>query len=287
MAQHALEGELKAAQERITLPTEEETTQITLREKLEETVRTSRRGALKKAEEALATWKTTHTDPKWERLWNSRKEDAKHRKILADLQAQVEAPPYDPVTPTIRILQEWKYVATDLTLTPKGILATEVNEANPILMVELYTSKLLHTASVETIVTTLATFLEPDRNECDVAIPSCVDPKVIDLLDSTAKTHQTVEEMYGVQSDSSWSLSIQWMYIANEWLKGVSAASLLKELEMFEGNFIKGILTLNQLVREWVSLATYDGNIEMLALFVGIEAKLLRDIVVPESLYVK
>ena len=70
-------------------------------------------------------------------------------------------------------------------------------------------------------------------------------------------------------------------------MKGVSASALLKETGMFEGNFIKGILTLNQLVREWISLATYDANIEMLALFVGIEAKLLRDIVVPESLYVK
>jgi superfamily II RNA helicase len=286
-AQRALEGELKAAQERIILPSEEETHQIKLREKLEEMVRTSRRGALKKAEEALATWKMTHTDSKWDRLWISRKEDAKNRTSLADLQAQVEAPMYDPITPTVQILQEWKYVTADVTLTPKGILATEVNEANPILMVELYTSKLLHTASVETIVTTLATFLEPDRNEFDCAIPSCVDSKVIDLLDSTANTHMKVEEAHGIRSESSWSLSAKWMYIANEWLKGVSAAVLLKELEMFEGNFIKGILTLNQLVREWISLATYDGNIEMLALFVGIEAKLLRDIVVPESLYVK
>jgi superfamily II RNA helicase len=107
-------------------------------------------------------------------------------------------------------------------------------------------------------------------------------------LDRTANTHQTIEETHKVFSgDISWSLSEQWIYLADRWMKGVSASALLKETGMFEGNFIKGILTLNQLMREWISLATYDTIVEMLAKCVGIEGVLLRDIVVPESLYVK
>ena len=287
-AQKALEGELKEAEERIILPSKEDVTEIKRREALEDLVKMSRRGALKKAETALSEWKDTHTDSKWDRLWASRTEDAKNRKMLEDLRAHVASPPVDPITPILNILKEWKYVTEENTLTPKGILATEVNEANPMLMVELYTSKLLDKAPIETIVATLASFIEPDRTEFETSIPSHIDPAVLDFLDRTANTHQTIEETHKVFSgDISWSLSEQWIYLADRWMKGVSASALLKETGMFEGNFIKGILTLNQLMREWISLATYDTNVEMLAKCVGIEGVLLRDIVVPESLYVK
>ena len=287
-ARAALEGELKTAESRVDLPTEAEQFAMQKRKELEHLVRTTRRGALKKAETELTEWKIAHADPKWGALWLKREEHARAFRFIEDLRARVASPPSDPITPLLKVLQEWEFVTPENTLTPKGILATEVNEANPILMVELYMSKMLEAAPVATIITVLACFLEPDRNEFEGSIPSSVKSEILDFIDSIAQTSQKIEECYGVTSPvEMWSLSSQWMYIADQWLAGTPAAVLLKEVGMFEGNFMKGILKLNHLVQEWVSLATYDSNVEMLKRFVGVEALLLRDIAVPESLYVK
>ena len=107
-------------------------------------------------------------------------------------------------------------------------------------------------------------------------------------MEAVSQKSIEIEKKCGIESpEAMWGLSTQWVILSHRWLEGDSAATLLKETGMFEGNFMKGLLKLNHLVQEWVSLATFDGNVEMLKRFVGVEAKLLRDSIVPESLYVK
>jgi superfamily II RNA helicase len=203
------------------------------------------------------------------------------------LRRTVTAPPFDPILPLIKTLQAWDYVKEDLTLTAKGILATEINEGNPIYMVELYTSKMLESSPVETILATLACFIAEPLDVIPAGT-SPVDSKVLDFMETISQKSIAIEKKCGIESpESDWVLSTNWVVLSHRWLAGDSAAVLLAETGLFEGNFMKGILKLNHLVQEWISLATYDGNVEMLKRFVGVEAKLLRDIVVPESLYVK
>jgi superfamily II RNA helicase len=107
-------------------------------------------------------------------------------------------------------------------------------------------------------------------------------------METISQKSIAIEKKCGIASpEDQWALSTNWVVLSHRWIQGESAAILLAETGLFEGNFMKGILKLNHLVQEWISLATYDGNVEMLKRFVGVEAMLLRDIVVPESLYVK
>jgi len=257
------------------------------REMLETTVRTTRRAAQKAAQTALAAWTAAHADPTWAMHWAGWTALKRDRYRRDGLRRTVAAPPFDPIQPLLKTLQAWEYVTPELTLTAKGILATEINEGNPIFMVELYSSRMLEAAPAETIISALASFVM-ESAEIELTGPCPVDSKILDFMEEVSQKSIAIEEKCGIESPADmWGLSTTWIRLSHRWLAGESAAALLAETGMFEGNFMKGILKLNSLVQEWISLATYDGNVEMLARFAGVEAKLLRDIAVPESLYVK
>jgi len=257
------------------------------REQLEATVKNSRRGPLKLAQAALAAWMAAHTGTTWDMQWTGWSTIQRSMYRRDGLRRTLAAPPFDPILPLIKTLQAWDYVKEDLTLTAKGILATEINEGNPIYMVELYTSKMLESSPMETILATLACFIaEPMDTIPAGTFP--VDSKVLEFMETISQKSIAIEKKCGIESpESEWILSTHWVVLSHRWVAGESAAVLLAETGLFEGNFMKGILKLNHLVQEWISLSTYDGNVEMLKRFVGVETKLLRDIVVPESLYVK
>ena len=284
-AARILQTELDALEKDI--PSDDIIKALEEREQLEANVRNTRRAAQKSAQTALAAWSAANSGTTWDMRWtgwSTLKRDIYRRD---GLRRTVAAPPFDPIQPLVNVLQAWDYVKEDLTLTPKGILATEVNEGNPIYMVELYTSRMLEAAPVETIIATLACFV---TESIDVvpAGPFPVDSKVLDFMETVSQKSIAIEKKCGIASpEDQWALSTNWVVLSHRWVKGESAAILLAETGLFEGNFMKGILKLNHLVQEWISLATYDGNVEMLKQFVGVEAMLLRDIVVPESLYVK
>jgi hypothetical protein len=50
---------------------------------------------------------------------------------------------------------------------------------------------------------------------------------------------------------------------------------------------MRGILKLAALVNEWISVATFTADVDMLDKLKDAPAKLLRDIAVPESLYLR
>jgi superfamily II RNA helicase len=269
------------------LPSEDVISALEEREMLETTVRTTRRAAQKAAQTALAAWTAAHAEPTWAMRWAGWAALKRDRYRRDGLRRTVAAPPFDPIQPLLKTLQAWDYVTPELTLTAKGILATEINEGNPIFMVELYSSRMLEAAPVETIISAIASFVM-ESAEIELSGPCPVDYKILDFMDEVSQKSIAIEEKCGIESPADmWGLSTTWIRLSHRWLAGESASALLAETGMFEGNFMKGILKLNSLVQEWISLATYDGNVDMLARFAGVEAKLLRDIAVPESLYVK
>jgi len=54
-----------------------------------------------------------------------------------------------------------------------------------------------------------------------------------------------------------------------------------------EGNLMKGLLKVANLVREWKAMATVRGDVDMLKTMDGVEGRLLHGIAVPESLYLR
>jgi superfamily II RNA helicase len=77
------------------------------------------------------------------------------------------------------------------------------------------------------------------------------------------------------------------------WVQGsaagstATAATICQDYGIYEGNLMRSILKVANMVDEWVNLATYTQNIEMLRMLEGLRDKLVRDVAKPDSLYLK
>ena len=99
------------------------------------------------------------------------------------------------------------------------------------------------------------------------------------------------DELWTAERASSgadyWAVGAQWVEVAARWLAEEPAAHICADFGLYEGNLIRGILKLSNLVEEFVSLATFKGDVKVLAALDGVGARLVRDVAVPDSLYLR
>ena len=180
-------------------------------------------------------------------------------------------------------------VQEDLTI--KGLLATEINEGNPILMTELFMSKKAHDLSGPELATLLSFFLEDlDKKESYVLDTLGIPPKVKEvalfLNDESYRLGELEGKCGSMKSESAWFLSLQWSELVYRWItEETHIAVLCSEYNTFEGNVVRGILKLVNLLDEWLSMATYCNEASQIEKITALKPLLMRDIVMPNSLY--
>ena len=91
----------------------------------------------------------------------------------------------------------------------------------------------------------------------------------------------TFREMF----KSEWKITDYWVDVVNDWLEGNDFVCEKYGIE--HGNFVRAMLKLANIVREWVAIATLKQDIEMVQKLVGMEQKIIRGFVVPDSLYLR
>lgn len=175
----------------------------------------------------------------------------------------------------------------DLTL--KGILATEVNEGHQILMTELYTRELFHNMSGDDIATTLACFLEeketedsPSFGELNISIDVY---NTLLSIKKMAQEYQEVEDKIGCQVYDYWKISTQLIEPLRRWIDGENASVICQEHGLFEGNFIRSVMKMSNMLDEVLAMATYCQHTEQINKIMDVRQKMIRDIVISDSLY--
>lgn len=120
----------------------------------------------------------------------------------------------------------------------------------------------------------------------DLQIPKTVKDVLCDMDEWAAEYQSQEDKTLGPQRNELWTLKTTWIEPIYRWVnEEVSAAVLCQEYGIYEGNLMRSILKVANMVEEWVNLATYTQNIEMLRMLEGLREKLVRDIAKPESLY--
>ncbi len=280
-----------------------ECAELDTKQMLEAQVKATVNAARKKAQAALDQWKDRHMGPKWAnatKFYDSYKRLDSKVKLLEAQKMELEKPAdTDRVNPILCALQDWHAlnpVAEDVpTLTEFGILATEINEGNPLLIAKLYESGLLKDAKAEEIVGTLGAFIvdreSTEKSEHPRALPPFVSDRVKDVLltlDTWGQEGRDIDRKNGIESpEQYWDITTLWTMIGTEWYLGEEAGALTKKYEIYEGNLMRGLLKLTNLVNEWISLATYKADVDMLETLKDVQVTMLRDIAQPESLYLR
>jgi len=281
---------------------EGERTEFATRTDLVAAVKNSANAAKRKAQTALDMWNDRHMGPKWtaaakryEQYTAYASKIVATRTAICSMQESIFA---SRIQPVFGALHEWDAMVIGEetrppALTEFGILATEVNEANPLLMAKLYTSGRLAEASCEEIVATLGALIVDREAEQKTVHPRALSPRISDRVKETLVTMDTwcqqgigIDKRHGVQSpEMFWSLTTLWVEISHDWLDGVSAAELTTRYEMYEGNLMRGLIKVMNIVNEWITMATYKSDVRMLETLKTVPTRMLRDIAQPESLY--
>jgi superfamily II RNA helicase len=124
-------------------------------------------------------------------------------------------------------------------------------------------------------VKTLSCFLEEPTTDEHVPVTK--------HIDTLRKLGEQMEKSEILKSD--WKVTDYWHDVVGEWLDGNDF--VCEKFGVEHGNFVRAMLKLANIVREWVSISTIDQNTTMIEKMIGIEQKLVRGFVIPDSLYLR
>jgi superfamily II RNA helicase len=264
---------------------------------LEETVRSTKHAAYKRATQARGEWLAKHAGPAFTKmkervttLSNLRIAVRAKERELADW----DAAPLLSVGPQEAFLTEAGFLAVDGSLTETGVAATEINEGHPILMADLAASGVCASLTGEEVACILACFLREGggRPEDDPPL-DCLDfrEEVITTLQGIAATTDkfySIEERLRLRSpEGYWDLSSKWIAITQEWLAGATLAVIAARWNLMEGNLQRALLRIANILEEWSAIATLRRDLPMLEKMTGVRFLSGRDEIIVDSLYLR
>ena len=284
---------IKAQHDAIVLTKEEWDACVEV-EQAEAKVGSTKNAAKKEAERKLkALQEKLMTTPNWKEIQTRY---AKKQLLLQDIHhlelslKRLETIAEDTVSPAIEILTKWGFLTESRDLTDLGILATEINEGHPILMAKAFQAGVWKEFTADDFVGFFAAFLQEGKREEDPSPASLrLSPALEDALNSVDEIayHSQREEDTRLSRSGYWQISTGWIEPVMRWMAGEDAAVICASYGLYEGNFIRSILKISNMVDEWISLATYTKTIELLSLLENLRTTLVRGIVKPESLYLR
>jgi superfamily II RNA helicase len=269
-----------------------------MRRELERTIKTANQSTRKEIQRKLDSLKNKQFGPKWDKalsdydkLSNLQAEKQQAETDLAELQEY-----QNTIQPCIDFLHSSGYIKhndsktlTNQDLTLKGILATEINEGHQILMTELYTQEWMHSLSGDDLVTVLACFQESNEKDDNpsihnITIPEEVRSVLMKLYDLSMEFYKKEQE-YMYPSDSYWTICTKMIEPMRRWVQGENASVICQEYDLFEGNFIRSVMKMANMLDEWLAMATYCQHVDQIEKIVEVRQRIIRDVIVSDSLY--
>jgi len=190
-------------------------------------------------------------------------------------------------------LFEFGYVTPDYKLSKIGKIISETNECNPFLLGELVQSNYFDDLTFPELAGVLSIFLAESKSHNEIYIEdlicneSC--KEILRGLETHVESYTTKETELNNKLPYptwlSWSLDLSTFNSVKTWAEGLSWAHIASQFDGFQGNFIKTILRVSNLMKNIESIAKIFNNAKLLNTLDGYQEKLIRDIVITDSLY--
>jgi superfamily II RNA helicase len=278
-----LELELVAARTKLAAfaITEREFSDLRLLTTLQAELKGAVNAARKDVQRRLGQWQNGHMGPRWkhlEHLWPEYQ--AAERELAAAEKAVVMAKAEKEIIwEQLGVLRELGFVES-AKLTLLGRMATEVNEGHPIIMPLIYRNGICNDLTAEEILSVLAVFAS-DSNRDDA--PTLEELSIpLSVLNAVKNVQKIADHSLPKTDDSVYITAVEPIY---HWLRGAEFAEVCSECGIYEGNFLRVIMKMGNILEEWRTMATIAGDIAMLEKMRDIQ--LLRGITFCDSLYLK
>jgi superfamily II RNA helicase len=179
---------------------------------------------------------------------------------------------------TLEFLRKHDYVDIDHKPTMKGVIASQINEANPIFLTELLVGGQFDDLSVEGVIDILSLFINGKAED--------IDHQVQTEIDAIGRMMEDDENRMRLPC-SDWELNTGFYAIAREWYSGRTFEEIKRDYGVFEGNFIRNIIKLDNMAQELISAAQLLQKENLAGQLDSLHTKMVRDIAHIDSIYIK
>lgn len=254
---------------------------------------------LKNYHRTVKPWIEQHTSEfnAYKELKNRYLETEQEYRYIADLCEAHNERHIARIAEVIDLLIELGYVSDSTTIencsaaqvTLSGTVAAHVNECNPIMLTELLMGDYLNDiVDFSQLASILSLFLQAKNSDREIIWPDeCVRRTVRRYLDDMEEIDDFEARSQCIRSD--WSYTLEYVDIAPMWVTGSDFHSIIYSTgsEIYSGEFVRMMLKLNNICRECTEISHIMGNDRILKILDGYQPKIIRDIVVPQSLYIQ
>ena len=161
------------------------------------------------------------------------------------------------------------------------------DNGNPLLMAKLVHCEDFHKLNCNDMIITLSMFCHSGTNDDEDNV-KISDKKIESLYDHINNLHiKMINEMNReeIMVGSEWIITSNNFDIVWEWLNGTPCQQIFDTYNVYEGNFIKCMISLNTIISALVNYFKSSGDMEKFDKFAGFEKKIVKDIVTCESIY--
>jgi superfamily II RNA helicase len=188
------------------------------------------------------------------------------------------------------LLEYWGYVTSDGP-TSRGIIASQINACNAILLTEMIMNDYFSGLTASEIVGLISIFTDSKESHTmtDFTGTPTLKKRITDLkqLADECASHE-MEIVNSVDIVTNWNISTDYVDLAYKWCSGADLGEIvmmLNTIEEYEGNFVKSMLKIVNICHDVQAICKMIGKIEVLPIFETIDKLVLRDIVSVNSIY--
>ena len=265
---------------------------------LEQQIATLTNAKRKKAELQLLRWKDEYRGVKWEHALKAYDEIQGIQRNLSkfDRDLEILSDTSSDVERKIKVLEQAGFLKpledpkahTKDSLTTVGILATELNESDALMISQFYLTPKAKELTPEELLCILAGCImdgkmDSEASLSDIKVPQAVKDSLYSLTDLWDNLRK-VEQQQG-SSQSKWKMSTAWIGPMWDWMNGDAVATICQNYGLYEGNLIRSVLKLQNMLDEWRSMAAFCEHTDVMDKFREAHHLLLREAVIQDSLY--
>ena len=252
----------------------------------------------KKAELQLMRWKDENRGVKWEHALKAYDEAQSINRNLSrfDRDLEILSDTSSDVERKIKVLEQAGFLKpiedpkahTKDSLTTVGVLATELNESDALLISQFYLTARAKELAPEELLCILAGCIMDGKmgseaSLSEIKVPQAVKDGFYDLTDIWDNLRKM--ELLQNSAQSKWNMSISWIGPMWDWINGDAVATICQTYGIYEGNLIRSVLKLQNMLDEWRSMAAYCEHTDTMDKFRDAHQLLVREAVIQDSLY--
>ena len=125
--------------------------------------------------------------------------------------------------------------------------------------------------------------MDGETSLSDIKVPQAVKDSLYGLTELWDTLRKVEVQQFSAQS--KWKMSTAWIGPMWDWMNGDAVATICQNYGIYEGNLIRSVLKLQNMLDEWRSMAAFCEHTDIMDKFRDAHHLLVREAVIQDSLY--